>query len=237
MTLPRGRTHGQLSHLLHLLDGVKPLSSPSTNDSLQWTLDVHQGFSVASAYAAINTATPTISKGLIDSIWHKHSPPRVRIFTWKLAQSILPTSWNLLCKGIIAPDFDPMCSLCSSDLEDHDHLFISCPAVQPLWISFFSWWNIPAIMPPSTLSLLEHCQFFTSHKGINHLIHLCCVCLLWSIWYARNNLRFKGLHWDPEQLFHFMQSCSFAWLRGLSPEIIFTWSDWILFPLNVGKLF
>lgn len=233
ITAPRGRSLSEFQALLNMLSDI--MLTPFSKDAIKWSLS--STFSVASVYSQLGQHSRILPKAIVDAIWIKWSPPRTRVFSWKLAHVALPTKWNLLCRGIIATDFDPICLLCGSELEDHNHLFIHCSVTQRLWYSLLKWWNLPFIFPEGVQDLFQQTQSISTAPGINSLFLLTCLCSVWAIWFARNNLLHNGIPWDENSLLHFIQSRTFAWIRGSSPEIIFTPSDWFLFPSQVATLF
>lgn len=227
---PRGRSLSELHELNILMSSVSPRASMS--DSISWMFKPN-GFSTSSAYAALNQQIYILDKDMISSIWLKWILPRVQVFCWKLAHDVLPTKYNLLIRGIITPEFDPICSLCNGDIESQDHLFVSCPATRSLWLKILYWWNLPFSFPEKATELLQQSNSITTHGGINHLFQISCICVLWSVWYARNNLQFNALPWDAESLLNFIQSRSFAWIKGNGPPSTFHYSDWLLYPMQV----
>lgn len=132
-----------------------------------------------------------------------------------------------------------LCSLCSTDLESQDHLFLGCHKVISIWEKLFHWWTLPFTLPNSTDDLLHQCQFATSSPGINKIFHQLCICCLWAIWYARKMILFSTILNGSRTRFSILSSRdpSFGWIRAKSPEIIFTPSDLFQFPLEVATYF
>lgn len=122
----RGRALSEQQQLLAFLQNFQ--LKPDIADCYCWSLNPDKPFTVASAYKALCSQISIFDKCLIDAIWLKWSPPRVRVFTWKVAHDTLPTRWNILSRGIIYPDFGPICSLCDTELESQNHLFNTCPS-------------------------------------------------------------------------------------------------------------
>lgn len=227
----RGRAMNEFQHLQSLLQSVQVVSNAA--DSFSWTFDQHRPFSVALAYDALSFQDSILSRSVVQAIWLKWSPPRVRVFCWKAAHDALPTRWNMLIRGIIPLNFDPMCALGCSELETQDHIFISCSAARLLWRKILIWWNIPFIFPVSTSALLQQCSFVSTCSGVNKLFHLTCVRTIWTIWYARNSYIFINQGWDADDLLQFIQSRTFTWLRTGS-QIIFAAHGWFQFPVLVA---
>lgn len=229
---PRGRSHTELLELLSLLDSKSPSFS---KDAFCWYITT--SFSVNEFYGLLSPQGSILPSDVIDIIWLKFSPPRVKVFVWKIAHDVLPIKWNMLCRGIYPPDFDPMCPLCNSELENQNHLFLHCPCVTPIWSKIFKWWGLLMTVPASLINFLQQCQSVSSSPRINSLFKVVCICALWAIWYGRNNYVFNNGDWDPDNLFHFIQSRSYAWIRYSASETHFNPSDWFLFPIEVAELF
>lgn len=230
----RGRSLSEFQELTSLLSNYAPSHYA---DEFIWSESQSPRFSVANLSELLSPSTAILPSDVIDIIWLKWTPPRVRIFSWKLANNALPISWNLLCRGIIPRDFDPLCPLCKTELESQDHLFLSCHLVLPIWYKIMRWWSLSFTLPSSTIQFLQQCQAVSCHPGLNHLFQMVCICSTWTIWYGRNNFVFNNIAWDVESLFHFIQSKTFAWIQGLESEKLFTPSDWFLFPQEVAKIF
>lgn len=231
---PRGRTLFEFQELSRLISNRSPSFQ---DDAFTWSVGHDPRFTTAALYDLLSPSLAVLPTDIIDLIWLKWSPPRVKIFIWKMAHNALPVNWNLLCRGIIPRDFDPMCSLCNSDLETQDHIFLQCPKVILLWRKIQKWWEICFTTPDSIANFLQQCQAPTTISGFNSLFQTVCVCTLWSIWFGRNNRIFNNVNWDVDGIFHFIQSRTYAWLRGLAPEKTFTPSDWFLYPFEVAKMF
>lgn len=233
-SLPRGRTREEFQRLSTLLLAQSPSHS---SDAFVFSIVGGENFSTALIYELQSPGEVILPKEVISIIWLKWLPPRVSVFSWKLANNALPVNWNILSRGFIPRDFDPLCCLCHSDLETIDHRFLHCRFTAELWAKIISWWNIHLAVSNSVSDFLQQCQFVSTEQGTNNLFQVVCICTFWAIWFGRNNLIFNGANWDPNNLFHFIQSRSFAWIRSFESGIYFTPSDWFLFPREVAKLF
>ena len=63
-------------------------------------------------------------------IWHLDIMPKLKVFLWQICHSSLPTRGTLLKRGL---QIDTSCPLCNHQIEDLEHLFLQCPAVQEVW--------------------------------------------------------------------------------------------------------
>lgn len=85
-------------------------------------------FSIKSAYNMLSSELPTLDYSRF--IWLYGSPTGGCIFLWKLWMRPLPLTDNLRVWQAIFPS---QCAFCRSHSDTQDHLFLQCPAIQPLW--------------------------------------------------------------------------------------------------------
>jgi len=58
------------------------------------------------------------------------------------------------------------------------------------------------------------------------------MAVLWSRWSQRNGVVFKEGKVDIEEIFILVQLQVWSWLKRKIPNFNFSYSDWILYPLN-----
>jgi hypothetical protein len=92
-----------------------------------------------------------------------------RFFTWLLVQQKISTADNFLVKGIMC---DPVCALCSQEVETADHLCLHCVFAQ-VWsenliavpnsgVSLVVWWNSePKSKPKDKMSRIISIMIYT----------------------------------------------------------------------------
>ncbi|XP_022031724.1 uncharacterized protein LOC110932776 [Helianthus annuus] len=119
---------------------------------------------------------------------------------------------------------DATCPLCESDEETSEHLFISCYVASNIWNGVSSWCKIPNIFAFSLSDLLRiHADLRVSEKkeAIQGIIMIVC----WSIWRARNNLKFSNIPVKIENIVCEVKALDFLWFSNRSRFKGCTWGD------------
>ena len=112
-----------------------------------WAFTFRGRFTVNSAYKVTRTITqPPTSVETSQSneqarfwrhIRNLHIPNKIKIFTWKACNNILPTKANLYHRQVID---DPTCEACTLEPETVGHLFWECNVAKELWtLSTYHW--------------------------------------------------------------------------------------------------
>jgi hypothetical protein len=83
-------------------------------------------------------------------------PPKVNVFTWKLARDILPTRWAKFIRCLEPNDH---CPLCDREAETSFHATVSCPKARGLRMAMREHWQLlDETWPDWLLLLLEQCS-------------------------------------------------------------------------------
>jgi hypothetical protein len=108
-------------------------------DFISWTPENHGLFTVRSAYNLAldlqnkdqqNTSTNVNGdRGLWKVIWNAKVPPKVKIFTWKLATNSLAVQVN---RSRRVPNVLPTCSICGREDETSYHATMTCTKARAL---------------------------------------------------------------------------------------------------------
>eukprot|EP00253_Pinus_taeda_P027453 PITA_27453 len=117
---------GEASILLDRLQGKSPLRA-STKDKRGWG-SRSGAYSTSEGYKSL-MAFPNVPSDPAQwkFIWAFPSLPKVDFFCWTLARNNILTRDNLRRRGMEGPS---MCTLCMSDDETTDHMFLKCPFAQ-----------------------------------------------------------------------------------------------------------
>ena len=124
-----------------------PISYNLPDDQLIWLGNKKGSFSVKSAYYIEMRVVDADSNGesttehsqppFWKKIWHLNSPPKVRIFAWRVCKNGLPTMLALQCSGLNTSGF---CLLCDREMESIQHALLLCPHAKHTWAA---WPNCP----------------------------------------------------------------------------------------------
>ncbi|GAU47092.1 hypothetical protein TSUD_369250 [Trifolium subterraneum] len=124
---------------------------------------------------------------------------------WRLVKHILPSRARLAKKGLT---LDPWCPLCYQQVEDYEHLFMSCPFAKLTWFASpldlhapsnvdVNSWVLQGLSNP----LVEGVQIF---------------CTMSKIWFHRNKLIFKQQAFVP----HEVASSASSFVAEFSPTFL-----------------
>lgn len=75
--------------------------------------------------------------------WNGLAPPRVQTFIWCALKGKVLIRMDLRRRGLIRTEEKLSCPLCGYLEEDVDYLFINCPFVTHLWLSFVNLFEVP----------------------------------------------------------------------------------------------
>jgi len=175
------------SHVIQLIHRI-PIPLTDVPDSFCWGYSGSGDFTTKSAtwqaHGCISRDKPLWK---YHWIWKLDIMPKIKIFMWQLCHNALPLRVTLLRRGM---QIDPVCANCALDLEDLDHLFLTCPIARQVWeLGVSHRWLPSHPFPQAGLSLREGLQLL----ALNQFPYLTrVVLLLWSIWKSRNALIFRG---------------------------------------------
>jgi len=209
-----------------------------------WTPSCSGRFSTSSAYFAIlyNDFTGNLfpsTSSFWKDLWKLQLTDRLRLFLWKIAWDILPTSSRIQS---IIPAYKPdtPCPLCKFGLDSIRHLFFHCHFARVIW-RLSPWpldsstldspnlcdWVRIILSPGSTL----HIPYSEFHR---FQVFATVTCDL--LWLHRNKAYHNGLSFDARVLAKMVmnsyhQHCD-AWLNKLDP----TPEKWIRPPPDWHKI-
>ncbi|XP_026398930.1 uncharacterized protein LOC113294768 [Papaver somniferum] len=98
-----------------------------------WPLTKHGNFFVKTLYKELpksKDTTPRRNKNW-KAIWNLNTSPSIRLFTWKVAQNILPTGAKV---GKHLNYIEDICKICNYQMENLTHLFMYCPITIQVWL-------------------------------------------------------------------------------------------------------
>ncbi|KAK2639465.1 hypothetical protein Ddye_027260 [Dipteronia dyeriana] len=128
----------QCGVFLNLLDCI--CIRKSVCDALAWKYQSDGKFTVGSFHRKMlelqSNNTLVFTGG-----WQGVSPPKIELFGWQLLRGRLMVKNVMLKFGL---DLTPimLCSLCNTEGETMDHLFLHCHRSWKLWTSTMKWWGV-----------------------------------------------------------------------------------------------
>lgn len=122
------------------------LSQHNFADHWQWKPDPSGGYSIRGVYQLLTSQEVHNNDVTTHLTWHKQTPLKVSIFSWRLLRNRLPSKDNLVARAII-PLETQHCVIGCGDTETAQHLIISCPRFGSLRGLVRAWLGTPAADP------------------------------------------------------------------------------------------
>lgn len=95
-------------------------------------MDPRGSYTVRSCYKLLDPILVAPSSGVWRRMWNLKVPGKVKIFIWRAALNVLPTTDNLICRRV---EVLPTCSICNASIETVLHVLVDCNFVKSCWIS------------------------------------------------------------------------------------------------------
>ncbi|PWA39632.1 reverse transcriptase zinc-binding domain-containing protein [Artemisia annua] len=198
----------ELEQLVLLNRVVVESSSVLTSrpDKWIWNGNADGKFAVAEVKKFLVSGVDASNNLVLD--WCKWVPIKCNVFVWRAALGGIPTSVSLLKRHV--PIADIGCQICGYGDESIEHLFFSCLVASVVWQGISQWCKGPNIFAFSFGDLLE-LHNFVGLKGIakevfQGIIRIGC----WSLWKARNELRFSNKAVRPSDILSEVKSFVFG---------------------------
>ncbi|KAM7465607.1 hypothetical protein LguiB_013169 [Lonicera macranthoides] len=143
-------------------------------------------------------------------IWKSFVPPRVSCLTWKLLQNKLPTQDNLQKRGMTMVS---RCEICKSNLDNVEHVFITCPFAHTLWQWLVDTFLITISVPQNLPDLWRFICTVRLSPQLQNLWISGYLLAFHMIWETRNNAFFNQKRSVISSTLHHIK----GWLKELSP--------------------
>ncbi|CAI9281301.1 unnamed protein product [Lactuca saligna] len=135
------------------------------------------------------------------------------------AMKRIPVAENLEARGVKVQS--SMCSLCNMVHEYSDHLLIKCDVAVEARNRILNWCGIPNTQFNDVNEFLNFAATWGNCPRKRVKVTLMLYGLLWFIWIARNNKRFKGIHTNPAKIADEVILQTFSWFKFISKEELF----------------
>ncbi|KAJ0581748.1 putative reverse transcriptase zinc-binding domain-containing protein [Helianthus annuus] len=139
----------------------------------------------------------------------------------------VPTAEALLHRNVGIGD--STCPMCSTEVETADHMFIVCFIASMVWNGVSNWCKIPYIFAFSIQDLLSVYKGLSVSERKKDAVQGIIMIACWSLWRARNNVKFSN---DPvriEGIISEIKALSFLWFSNRSKHKGVAWKDWCSF--------
>ncbi|XP_039682999.1 uncharacterized protein [Medicago truncatula] len=136
--------------------------APSETDRWIWLPDQISGYTVRGVYDLLTSQEQPHVHQNMELIWHNQVPLKVSILAWRLLRDRLPTKSNLVERGIISVE-NRFCVTGCGQVEDVNHLFLSCPIFGALWPLVRAWLGVEGV---DSHTISDHCVQFIEYAGL-----------------------------------------------------------------------
>ena len=203
----------EIAMLRNLINQQQP--KPETTDGVRWRASGNTSFhAITISEKLYESSSPLMPKHIVNSIWKCPVPPRAQLTIWMAQLQKLKTGDFLMEKGIISPQ-QALCPFCNHELESNSHVMFSCTFSWNIWMDILQWWGISGV-------LHNNCgEFCTAWRGLlkersgKKIWNLTLGCTIWSIWYARNKIKFEMAPTDHQRLSYSIKIRIGIWAKEL----------------------
>ncbi|XP_022041313.1 uncharacterized protein LOC110943890 [Helianthus annuus] len=208
----------RLEQLIGLLDSVILATGKAR---WKWTSALDGSFSVKAVKKLLNGDQVQEKCFVLD--WCNWIPAKVNIHVWRLEMNKVLTAEALRKRNVGIRD--TTCPLCHSEDESADHLFIGCFIASTVWSGVSSWCNIPNIFALSIRDLLSFYKDLGLSEKKRDAVQGIIMITCWSVWRARNNVKFSNSSVRIESIISEIKTLSFLWFSNRSRYKGLDWKD------------
>ncbi|CAH9083997.1 unnamed protein product [Cuscuta epithymum] len=187
-----------------------PISNRLVEDRLIWSGEQNGCFSVKSCYRqVVGEFRPEEWLGWT-AMWKFQLPPKIKHFFWQVCTNCLPTTSNLIRRGV---ECRALCGLCGDEGDESLlHLFVTCREAKEAWRAV-NWRQVNQSVSafPDWLQLnFQSLQ----EKELTRLILGC-----WGIWRERNQRVWNGSKLDRAQILRKAEAYVEGWSMAQLPKL------------------
>jgi len=166
--------------------------------------------------------------GVFSLLWQAKAFPKVLIPVWRILLDRLPTTHNLIKRGVVVNS--PLCVLCNQSEEFSQHLFLDCVYARHVWFLCFTWIDILMVQNKDLRNHFENFHLVHMSDKHNQVWRGMWVAIVRSIWEQRNKVVFKQGVPDVKEIFQLTELLSWQWLKHRVRSFSYAFSDWHLNP-------
>ncbi|GJY78973.1 RNA-directed DNA polymerase, eukaryota [Tanacetum coccineum] len=144
--------------------------------------------------------------------WVKYVPIKINIFGWRARRDCLPTTANLIRRGVYM-EFSN-CQICGLYVEDTHHVLFQCDLAQSVLRRICRWWDLDW-QTWSSFSTWD-AWFSSIRLALNNkkLLEGVFYVAWWSIWVFQNRLLFDDKAPARSMIVDDIMSLSFLWCKN-----------------------
>ena len=160
-------------------------------DGVYWKHFGSLCYPVKSIVAKMNESyAPTLSKPMINLVWQKFIPPRAQLSVWLANLEKLKTGDFLVEKGIIDSQ-QAIFPFCNLETKSNSHILFTCRFSWSSWMKILEWWSISGALHNRCRNFNIEWFGLVKSRKCRKLWGLVLGCVIWSLWYERNKIKFE----------------------------------------------
>ncbi|XP_057771184.1 uncharacterized protein LOC130990996 [Salvia miltiorrhiza] len=125
---------------------------------------------------------------------------------------------NLLKRNVPISNSESRCALCQMQLEDANHIFLSCIMSAGIWNELLRWLGKQSALHSNAI---VHSSAFTNigNKKDGQFLAGVWMCTVWCIWKGRNEVRFNHGKWAQDKMVAEIKSRLWSWKQAYNLRI------------------
>ncbi|XP_015931644.1 uncharacterized protein LOC107457958 [Arachis duranensis] len=132
-----------------------------------------------------------LSYGFTKEIWKGLVPPRVELFAWFVLVGRVNTKDRLSRLEILQQN-DNLCVLCKKEVENTQHLFVTCELSWQVWCAWVSSFGQKWTAPDNLKDHFESWRYMPVKRTQRKSWIVGFFSVIWIIWLRRNEVIFQN---------------------------------------------
>ena len=161
---------------------------------MYWKHSRKEEYPVKSIVDKLNESHALIlPKPIISLVWKNVLPSSAQLVLWMANLEKLKTGDHLLRWAIIEPQ-QAACPFCDLETESNNHTLFTCRFSWCSWMEMLKWWNISGVLQNQSCSFTIQWMNLVKNRNLQNLWAMILGCVIWSLWFERNKIKFDGVH-------------------------------------------
>jgi len=163
-------------------------------DTMQW--GTKETFTVKELVLRTNKLlkAEAVFDNLVCTVWKNIAPPKVEFMLWLALLGKLNTRDLLVKKGVL-PSHENVCSFCTQQPEDINHLLLKCQCSWSIWCSFAEDFGVLMVEQQRQQGFRQFYEWWLAKnfhsQNSKKLFILTFFAIAWSLWMGRNKIVFE----------------------------------------------
>jgi len=167
-------------------------------------------------------------------LWRCKALPSALLAAWRVLENKIATRVNLKRRGVVVEN--SLCGLCGKVEESSSHLFSICDFTWRVWCLFFEWLDMSFVINKDPLVNFLQFRMCSASDVVNDVWRAIWVGVVSEIWRHRNSVTFDRGVVDALEVFTLVQVNVWSWIYAKSRCISFTYSNWVMNPVDCMML-